>query len=162
MDIHRTRIHQEFELCYKELQKAREYEINKANIPYQKLQHHDPEKWKKKLKMLLDRERLLVIDGHFAGLDLRKIGKQFKNSQSLIESVKVNRPLGTELLALAKFWVMMFELAGITKLESIESLRTVPATEENLALLRSVVEVPRNVCETNPFVLGEMPEEPAN
>lgn len=55
-DISRTRITQEIELIYKELMKAKDYSQNKESIPYQKLQHHDPEKWKKKLKTLFDRE----------------------------------------------------------------------------------------------------------
>jgi hypothetical protein len=72
-EIARTRIANEFELCYKELVKCREIEANKATIPYQKLQHHDPEKWKKKMKMLLDRERMIAVDGHITGaFDLRK------------------------------------------------------------------------------------------
>lgn len=75
-DITKTRICNELELCYKELVKCREIEANKASIPYQKLQHHDPDKWKKKLKMLLDRERIVTVEGHPIGaFDLKKAAK---------------------------------------------------------------------------------------
>lgn len=58
----RTRIFNELELIYKEFLKAIDIEKNKADLPYQKLQLHDPEKWKKKLKLFLDRERLIDLN----------------------------------------------------------------------------------------------------
>ena len=90
------------------LLKARDYEQNKHSIPYQKLQHHDPETWKKKLKMLLDRERIIAFKGHTNGLDIRKFAKQFKSSTELIENTSHCKAVGADILASPKFWVLVF------------------------------------------------------
>ena len=50
---------QEFELIFKEYLKAKEIEQFRSKIPYQKLIHHDPEKWKKKFKLLFEREKII-------------------------------------------------------------------------------------------------------
>ena len=55
----RTRVLQEFELVFKEFLKAKKFESEKASLPYQRLQHHDPLKWKKKFKLLFEREKII-------------------------------------------------------------------------------------------------------
>ena len=60
-DFQYTRIFNELELIYKEFLKAQDIAVHKADMPFQKLQLHDPEKWKKKLKMFLDREKLIDL-----------------------------------------------------------------------------------------------------
>lgn len=111
--------------------------------------------------MLLDRERMISVEGHLAGnLDLKKVQKQFKDSQNLIDSVRHTKAMGAEVLASAKFWVLMFTLAGVTKLEGgIDSLKSLVPSDENTALLQSTVEVPPRpiICEAgaNPFQLDE-------
>ena len=158
-DVNKTRIHQEFELVYKELQKAREIELNKASIPYQKLQHHDPEKWKKKLKMLLDREHIIAIDGHSSGLNISKFAKQFQSSQCLIESIKHCKAVGADIMALPKFWAVLFTLGNVEKLDgglSALARFNVPGTEDSLAVLRSALAISEPIeCEpgTNPFLV---------
>ena len=74
---------QELELVYREYTKAREYELNKANLPYARLMHHNPDKWKMKFKMLLERERVISLDsGRSTSVDLRKLVKEpFKIGQ---------------------------------------------------------------------------------
>jgi len=91
--------------------------------------------------MLLDRERMISVEGHLAGnLDLKKVQKQFKDSQNLIDSVRHTKAMGAEVLASAKFWVLMFTLAGVTKLEGgIDSLKYLVPSDENTALLQSTV-----------------------
>lgn len=59
VEFTKTRMLQEFELIFKEYLKAKEIEKCRSSIPYQKLQHHDPEKWKKKFKLLFDREKII-------------------------------------------------------------------------------------------------------
>ena len=172
-DVNRTRIHQEFELVFKELVKARDYEQNRHAIPYQKLQHHDPEKWKKKLKMLLDRERIISFEGHAGGLDIRKFARQFKASSELVESVSHCKAIGAEILATPKFWVLVFCLAGLKRVDNgIGALKWVQPSSENFELLRSFLEVPEAeqpiLCDTNPFAVGtvdgtdELPDETLN
>lgn len=68
--------------------------------------------------------------------------------------------MGAEVLASAKFWVLMFSLTGITRLDSgLDSLKTMVPSDENAALLATTVEVPPQpvVCEAgaNPFILQE-------
>ena len=55
----RTRLLNEFELVFKEYLKAKKVESEKDSMPYQRLQHHDPLKWKKKFKMLFQREKII-------------------------------------------------------------------------------------------------------
>jgi hypothetical protein len=38
-------------------------ELNKASLPYAKLMHHNPEKWKMKFKMLFEREKIISFSG---------------------------------------------------------------------------------------------------
>jgi len=47
-------------------------ELNKASLPYAKLMHHNPEKWKMKFKMLFERERIVTFSGEI-NVDLKKI-----------------------------------------------------------------------------------------
>lgn len=44
---------------FKEYLKAKKVESEKDSMPYQRLQHHDPLKWKKKFKMLFQREKII-------------------------------------------------------------------------------------------------------
>jgi hypothetical protein len=76
----------------------------------------------------------------------------------LIDAIRHVKASGAEILTSAKFWVLMFTLAGIKKLDGgIDSLKSVAPSDENMALLATVVEVPPRpvVCEVgaNPFVL---------
>ena len=70
----RTRLLQEFELIFKEYAKAIDIENKKSTLPFQRLQHHDPQKWKKKFKMLFDREKIVDFGlPHKKQIDLRKL-----------------------------------------------------------------------------------------
>ena len=105
-DYTKTRLLQELELIYKECLKAREIEQFRSQIPYQKLQHHDPEKWKKKFKLLFDREKIIAFDGTSPSVDLKRI--KFAN----IEQIKPLKSLGKTIIGLAKFWVLYLTLCG--------------------------------------------------
>ena len=69
----RTRLLQELELVFKEFCKAKEIESSRDSIPYAKLQHHDPEKWKKKFKMLFEREKIVSFGKQGCIVDFRRI-----------------------------------------------------------------------------------------
>ena len=58
-DFLRTRVLTEIELVYKEYQRFVEYTQNKSSISYSKMQFFDPEKWRKKFKLLFDREKII-------------------------------------------------------------------------------------------------------
>ncbi len=58
-DFLRTRVLNEIELVFKEYQKCVDYTQNKSSITYSKMQFFDPEKWRKKFKLLFDRENII-------------------------------------------------------------------------------------------------------
>ena len=83
-------------------------------MPYQRLQHHDPLKWKKKFKMLFQREKIIDFGlAHKTQIDLRKL--EFNPSQQVVKPLK---QLGQEILANPKFWILYLTLAkpGSTQL----------------------------------------------
>ena len=111
-DYTKTRLLQEIELIYKECQKARDIEQFRSQIPYQKLQHHDPEKWKKKFKLLLDREKIIAFDGVNPSIDIKRM--KFKG----FDQITPLKPLGKTIIGLAKFWVLYLTLCGVKQLEN--------------------------------------------
>ena len=75
-------------------------------MPYQRLQHHDPMKWKKKFKMLFDRERIIDFGmKHKTQIDLRKFS--FNPDCQVLRPIK---PLGQDILTMAKFWILYLTL----------------------------------------------------
>ena len=69
----RTRIHQDVEVLYREFCKCQEVELNKSNLPYSKLMHHNPDKWKMKFKGLFEREKIISFDsGRTSTVDLKR------------------------------------------------------------------------------------------
>ena len=103
----RTRLLQEFELVFKEYVKACEIANNRDSLPYQRLQHHDPQKWKKKFKTLFDREKIIHFGPqHQTQIDLRKL--EFSAEKHVVRSKK---QLGGEILSMAKFWILFLTLA---------------------------------------------------
>jgi hypothetical protein len=77
--------------------------------------------------MLLDREKIITFKGHTNGLDIRKFAKQFKSSTELVECTSHCKAIGADILAMPKFWVLVFLLAGIKKLDGgLESLKSMP------------------------------------
>ena len=100
------------------------------------MQHHDPEKWKKKFKMLFEREKIIAFGKTSSPMiDLKKLN--FNAQAANIEtdpSPRALRLLGKEVLQLAKFWVLFLTLAKVEKLtKGIEDLKkwNVEDSEEN-------------------------------
>ena len=67
--------------------KACEVESNRDSMPYQRLQHHDPQKWRKKFKMLFDREKIIYFGPqHKHQIDLNKL--EFDACKQLLKPLK--------------------------------------------------------------------------
>ena len=114
-DFTKTRLLQELELVFKEYTKACEIEQSKGAIPFQKLQHHDPEKWKKKFKMLFEREKIIAFGKTSSYMiDLKKLSFNVEQVQTETDpSPRALRPLGKDVLALSKFWVLFLSLTNV-------------------------------------------------
>ena len=76
------------------------------------MQHHDPEKWKKKFKLLFDREKIIGFDGSNPSVDLKRV------KYMGCEKLQPLKPLGKAVIGLAKFWVLYLTLCGVQQLEN--------------------------------------------
>ena len=64
-------------------------------------------KWKKKFKMLFDREKIIDFGApHKTQIDLRKL--EFTPDRQVVKPLK---QLGQEILGMAKFWILFLTLA---------------------------------------------------
>ena len=110
-------------------------ELNKASLPYAKLMHHNPEKWKMKFKMLFEREKIISFSGEVS-IDLKKIKSTFFCNEEF-DQVQAIKPLGDEILRSAKFWVLLLALSSAPNL-SAEDLMDVRLTSsyENIETLK--------------------------
>ena len=113
----RTRLLQELELVFKEFCKAKEIESSRDSIPYAKLQHHDPEKWKKKFKMLFEREKIVSFGKQGCIVDFRRIKFSPCQQDGPLPQIKPLKSLGRDVLSLPKFWVLLLTLAKVESLE---------------------------------------------
>jgi hypothetical protein len=101
-DFTRTRLLQEIELICKEHRKAVEFKMQKAQIPYQRLQHHDPDKWRKKFKMLFEREKIIAFGKNSGStVDLKRPKIELPPSGEDADQIypKALKPVGKEILA---------------------------------------------------------------
>ena len=101
------------ELLYREYYKCQEVELNKSNLPYAKLMHHNPDKWKMKFKGIFEREKIISFDsGRTSTVDLKRF-KQTTFSEETFEQITVLKPLGEEILCQPKFWLLLISLSSV-------------------------------------------------
>jgi hypothetical protein len=94
----KTRVHQDVELLYREFCKSQEIEMNKSNLPYAKLMHHQPDRWKMKFKVIFEREKIISFDsGRTSTVDLKRL-KQTSFTKEFYEQITASKPLGEEII----------------------------------------------------------------
>lgn len=98
----------EIELVYKEYLRCLDYTQNKSSINYSKMQFFDPEKWRKKFKLLFDREKIIDF-----GQPIFMTMSFNQESDELLP--KTN--LGREVLASGKFWLLFLAFCKINRLD---------------------------------------------
>jgi len=99
---------------YKEYQRYIEYTSNKNSITYAKLQFFDPEKWRKKFKLLFDREKIIDFKPPLTMQMTFDQNQQQLNAKSL---------LGQEILQSGKFWLLFLSFCKVKLLKQrIESI----------------------------------------
>jgi hypothetical protein len=102
------------------------------------LQHHDPEKWKKKFKVLFDREKIIHFGQASLDLNLKRVKFSPCSSGDDVQ-LKSMKPLGTEVLATAKFWVLYLTLAGVPQL--VNGMKDLASYIENTAENRQILAI---------------------